>query len=670
MVAAGPFGAFPEPDGVRFTVRSATAERVWVCLFDDADRESGRLELGRTDETTFTLAVPGLTAGARYGLRADGRYDPAAGCWFDPDKLLVDPYAVAIDRSYVYDPRLAAPRGSGDTAPLVPRAIVTRLPGPVPRRPPLYAAGGLIYEASARALTMRHPDVPQPLRGTVAALAHPAILAHLKKLGVAAVELMPVVAWIDERHLPPLGLRNAWGYNPVTFKPLDPRLAPGGLAELRDAVAALRAEGIGVILDLVFNHTGESDVLGPTLSLRGIDNLAYYAHEADGQLVNDSGTGNTLACWQPAAMDLILDALRHFVTSVGVDGFRFDLAAVLGRVGREFSPEAPLLQAIRADPLLADRVLVAEPWDIGPGGYRLGSFPACFREWNDRFRDDVRRFWRGDAGMVGRLATRIAGSSDIFRRNGEPATRSLDFVAAHDGFPLADLVAYAEKHNEANGEDNRDGHGENLSWNNGVEGASSAPAILAARRRDLRALLGTLFAARGAIMLTAGDEFGRTQNGNNNAYCQDNETTWLDWTARDAELEDHVAALSAFRSSTRLAGGNRFLDGLPLPGGSLPDVEWLTEAGTPLGVVEWEQPERRRIVMVTALPDGGRVAVAVNGDRRSGVFTLRPRPGMRWSPEAGTARDCRRLEGDAVLINGRSVVYLHEVPAQGQEAAR
>jgi glycogen operon protein len=657
------FGATLEPDGVRFSVRSASAERVWVCLFDSADRETDRLEMSRADDISFSLFVTGLKPGAHYGLRADGRYDPPAGDWFDPGKLLVDPYAVAIDRPYVHDASLAAPRGSGvDTARLVPKAIITEAAPPVPQRPPLFAPGGLIYEANVRGLTMRHPDIPAEMRGTIGALAHPAIVDHLNKLGVAAIELMPIVAWIDERHLPPLGLHNAWGYNPVTFKPLDPRLAPGGMAELRAAVATLQAAGIGVILDLVFNHTGESDVLGAILSLRGIEPSAYYATEVDGRLVNDTGTGNTIACWQPAAIDLILDALRHFVTQAGVDGFRFDLASTLGRTSTGFSAEAPLLQAMLADPLLADRVLIAEPWDIGPGGYQLGNFPAPFGEWNDRFRDDVRRFWRGDGSTIGALATRLAGSSDIFRRNGQTTTRSVNFISAHDGFALADLVAYGQKHNEANGEDNRDGHGENFSWNNGIEGPSDDPAIVEGRRRDLRALLSTLFASRGAIMLTAGDEFAHTQQGNNNAYCQDNEITWLDWANRDRELEDHVATLAAFRKRWRLHGDSRFLDGQPMPPVGLRDVEWLSESGAPLEVGEWEQPERHRLTMLLASPDRAeRVAVVVNGDRRAGVFGLPRRDGFRWLPATATERDvARHLDDNNFLIGGRAVAYLVE----------
>ena len=428
----------------------------------------------------------------------------------------------------------------------MPKAIVPVPAPPSDPPPPLFAPGGLIYELNVRGFTMRHPDIPPEQRGTIRALAHSAIIAHLTKLRVAAVELMPIVAWIDERHLPPLGLTNAWGYNPVVPMAIDPGLAPGGVAELRETVAALRAAGIGVILDLVFNHTGESDAFGPTLSLRGLDD-ASYARAPDGTLVNDTGTGNTLDFAQPPIRDLTLESLRHFA-ALGVDGFRFDLAPVLAR-GPRFDPRAPIFAAIAADPLLSTRLMIAEPWDIGPGGYQLGQFPDTWLEWNDRYRDDVRRFWRGD-GEAGTLATRIAGSSDIFHGAG---TRSVNFIAAHDGFTLADTVSYEHRHNEANGEDNRDGHGENFSWNGGVEGPSDDPAILGRRDADRRALLATLFASKGTIMIAAGDEFGRTQEGNNNAYAQDNPVSWIDWAGRDAALEDFTAALADFRA--RVADG-------------------------------------------------------------------------------------------------------------------
>ncbi|GLS32835.1 glycogen debranching protein GlgX [Neomesorhizobium albiziae] len=652
------FGATATSDDVRFSVWSSAARRNWVSLFDDrGDREVDRLEFEAIGEGVHALFVPGLSAGTRYGYRCDGDYDPARGLWFDPDKLLVDPYAMAIDRPYIYDPRLAAKRGEGgDTASLMPKAVVQAPFAPVANSEPVFKPGGLIYELNVRSFTMLHPQVPEKLRGTVAALAHPAVIEHLQKLGVSAVELMPVTAWIDERHLPPLGLSNAWGYNPVTFMALDPRLAPGGLAELRDTVSALRAAGIGVILDLVFNHTGESDEFGPTLSLRGLDNSAYYRHAHDGSLVNDTGTGNTLATQHPVVRELILDTLRHFALNAGVDGFRFDLATILGRGEDGFDPDAPLLREIRDDPVLSNRILIAEPWDIGPGGYQLGNFAKPFLEWNDRYRDDVRRFWRGDRGMIGQLATRLAGSSDVFAGK----TRTVNFIAAHDGMALADMVAYERKHNEANGEGNRDGHNDNISWNNGVEGETGDPKIAEARRRDVKAQLATLFASRGAIMLTAGDEFGRTQHGNNNAYAQDNAVTWLDWAGRDVELEAYAFALAALRRSMPGLTDVALLTGTPKAGDGVADVEWFSETGSVLTEAEWNDPSRHRMTMVLASGEE-RLAVLVNGDRRSTVFSLWPRSGYAWEMMVPAGGNVGHVAGESAWrLPGRTVAFACE----------
>lgn len=561
-------GAHVEGLHTHFAVRSPRAQAVDLCLL--AGDTEQRVAMHRQGDL-WCATLEGDLAGARYGYRAAGEWAPERGLWFDHAKLLVDPYAVELDRRFAYDPRLS--HYGEDTAALVPRAIV---PGQMPRPPhaaPRFTLGGLIYELNVRGFTLLHPDVPQDLRGTVAALAHPAIIAHLKKLSVSAVELMPITAWCDERHLPPLGLRNFWGYNPVTMMALDPGLCPGGVAELRETVAALHEHGIGVILDLVFNHTGETDALGPILSLRGLDDAAY-AHDEDGGLINHTGCGNMLDFANPHVRALTVATLRHFVEHCGVDGFRFDLAPVMAR-GPAFSPDAPIFAEIMAEPSLADRVMIAEPWDVGPGGYQLGRFPANWLEWNDRYRDDVRRFWKGE-GSIAELATRLAGSADIF---GEQACRSINFLAAHDGFTLADLLSYETRHNFANGENNRDGHGDNHSWNNGVEGPSDDPAVLALRREDARALIATLFASTGTIMLTAGDEFGRTQAGNNNAYCQDSPIGWVGWDRRDDALEAYVAALSVWRAE-RLARFAQF----PLGG------TWLNAQGHAMTAGDWQTP--------------------------------------------------------------------------------
>jgi glycogen operon protein len=662
------FGAQVSAEGVRLAVWSGAAERIWLSIFDaGGNRETDRLEMAGDGGGIYSLFVPGLKAGQRYGFRADGEYAPERGMWFDPDKLLVDPYAIEIDRPYAFDPRLRMRRGEGgDTAPLMPKAVVTAITEPAQTRPTTFAPGGLVYEINVRAFTMLHPAIPERIRGTVAALGHPAVVEHLQRLGVSAVELMPVTAWIDERHLPPLGRRNAWGYNPVTFMALEPRLAPRGLAELRGAVAALHDSGIGVILDLVFNHTGESDVFGPTLSLRGLDARTYYRHHSDGSLANDSGTGNTIDSSQPVVRDLVLDSLRHFVLHTGVDGFRFDLATILGRTADGFDAQAPLLAAIGSDPMLADRIMIAEPWDVGPDGYQLGNFPQRFLEWNDRYRDDVRRFWRGDAHTLGTLATRLAGSSDVFEMDKSGATRTINFVAAHDGMTLADTCAYEHKHNEANGEDNRDGHNENFSWNNGVEGQSDDQEIRMKRTRDACALLATLFMSRGTIMLTAGDEFGRTQLGNNNAYAQDNEMTWLDWEGRDQRLEAYAFDLAALRKASPTLTDASFLTGEAVNG--VADVAWLDEAGNPLDADQWEDPARRRLTMILAngTQAGGRLAVLINGGPNGVSFRLPMRNEFRWTLHQPA------VQGQASAqwtIAGRTVAVAIEEADEGGKAS-
>ena len=559
-----PYGASVAGAVTRFRVRAPLASALWLSLF--AGEAERRIAMVREGED-WIAEVPGDLAGHAYGYRADGEWAPGSGLWFDPAKLLIDPYAVELDRRFIQHPSLC--EFGVDTAAIVPRALVSGDQRDLRRAAPCFARGGLVYELNVAGFTALHPDVPEAQRGTVAALTHPAVIAHLRKLHVSAIELMPVIAWIDERHLPPLGLANHWGYNPVAPMALDPGLCPGGVAELRDSVAALHRAGIGVILDLVLNHTGESDVHGGVLSLRGLDDAAY-ARAPDGSLINDTGCGNTLDFANPHVRALTLATLRHFVRHCGIDGFRFDLAPVLAR-GPAFDPAAPVFAEIAADPLLADRVLIAEPWDVGPGGYQLGNFPQNWLEWNDRFRDDVRRFWRGE-GRANVLATRIAGSSDIFG----PNCRSVNFLAGHDGFTLADTVAYAERHNHANGENNRDGHNENFSWNNGVEGPSDDLVVRARRAGDLRALLGTLFVSTGTILLTAGDECGRSQQGNNNAYCQ---PMAIDWEGRDLALEAHVAELSAKRSA-RLATFAQF------PAGGA----WTGLDGEVMTAALWDDP--------------------------------------------------------------------------------
>tara|TARA_R110002012_G_scaffold77282_17_gene196075 strand:+ start:34999 stop:36978 length:1980 start_codon:yes stop_codon:yes gene_type:complete len=645
-------GAELTVEGARFTVRAPSASSVTLCLFDDLDTEIARHDLESGDNGFFSAFVPGVKAGARYGLRADGPWQPETGHRFDASKLLVDPYAIRLDRPFAYDPRLG--ELGEDTQGIVPKAILDPTLPPLNPGRPRFDPGGLIYEIPVKAFTQLHPDVPEKDRGTLRALAHPAIIEHLRKLHVGAVELMPIAAWIDERHLPPLGLTNAWGYNPVTMMALDPRLAPGGIADLRHAVEALHAAGIGVLLDVVFNHTGESDNEGPTLSLRGLGNATYYRHDAHtaGTLVNDTGCGNTLACDRPEVQELVVSTMRHFVTQAGIDGFRFDLAPILGRDANGFSPDAALLQLIVEDPVLHDRVLIAEPWDIGPGGYQLGNFGPPWLEWNDHARDDIRRYWRGDQAMTGALATRLSGSSDIFARDSATRTRSTNFVAAHDGFPLGDLVCFQAKHNEANGEDNRDGHNANYSWNNGVEGPSDDGDILAGREADARALIATLFSSRGSILMTAGDEFGHSQQGNNNAYAQDNAITWRNWAGLNRDRLEFTRAWAELRKTSSLLGRVAFLE--DEDGSADPDqVSWLGSNGQPMTPAEWEDPGRNSFMMVLG-PPGKRLTIVFNRSHQALRCVLPASQGL-WCPASPGAS----VEKP---VPPRSVVCWQEMP--------
>ena len=624
-------GATPLDGGVAFAVFSRNGDTVYLCLFDEAgEREIARLPLPCRSGDIHHGLLPGAGPGLRYALRVEGPFQPARGHRFDATKLLVDPYARRIDRPFRWDPMLAAPPSAGiDTAPLVPRGIVTEQPAGVPhlsRQP----KPGFIYELGVKSFTMRHPAIAEPLRGTLAALTAKPVLDHLARLGVSHVELMPIAAWMDERHLPSLGLANAWGYNPVNFFALDPRLAPSGDHELRQLCAVYAEAGIGVILDIVLNHTAESDEHGATISLRGLDNAVYYRHASDdpGRLINDTGCGHTLALDRAPVVRMATDALRHW-RGCGVAGFRFDLGTVMGRLETGFSQDAPLFAAILQDPDLANALLIAEPWDIGPGGYRLGEFPAPFAEWNGRYRDDVRRFWRGDAAMAGSLATRLAGSADLFGARHRGPNASINFIAAHDGFTLADLVGYAAKHNQANGEDNRDGDNDSHSWNNGHEGPSDEPAITAARMRDVRGLLATLFLSRGVPMLTAGDEFGRTQFGNNNAYAQDNAAFWLDWDHAEEDRIGFVAALARLRREHPLLTAETFLTGK----GNPPDARWLKPDGTPIVDHEWQGLDALCLV----LTGDETLLIAINRGRAPVPLVLPE--GIKWRRLVSSAVD-------------------------------
>lgn len=670
-----PLGVSLDARGVNVAVFSANAAHIEFCLFDEAgEKEIARFVLPERTGDIHHGHVSGVKAGERYGLRALGPWEPARGHRFNPYKLLVDPYASALDRPFALHEALFDRRAMGaaedetDSAPFMPKAIVTQLSDPA-FRTRFDWSGEVFYELHVRGYTKRHPKVPEKLRGTFAGLAEPAAIEHLTRLGITTVELMPAAAWIDERHLPPLGLSNYWGYNPIVFGAPDPRLAPGGFAEISRAIAALHEVGIKVVLDVVFNHTGESDIFGPTVSLRGLDNATYYRHTAGEPvlLINDAGTGNTLALERAPVLRLALDMLRRWA-GLGLDGFRFDLAATLGRRPDGFDPHAAFFAALDQDPVLRDLALIAEPWDVGPGGYQVGNFPPSWGEWNDHFRDAARRYWRGDDRRVGQLATRLAGSADIFAPRRRRLSRSINFVTAHDGFTLADTVSYEHKHNEANGEENRDGTNANFSWNNGAEGASDDGQVRARRQGDMRALLATLLLARGTPMLTMGDECARSQRGNNNAYAQDNDLTWIDWSAGDGELAAFTARLVKLRRAHPALTAERSLTGRPIDDSAIPDVEWRSPDG---GLVAWDAPGRSALVAVFYEPEqegqpADRVAAAFNPTAESLPLALPvPRDGYIWRVQADTARPGGFAAGE-FEVAARSVLILAEEPAPDQ----
>lgn len=681
-VASGlpePRGVTVSGDGVNVAVFSAHAENIDFCLFDTAGSdEIARIRLPERTGDVFHGHVHGVGLGDRYGLRAHGPYDPHAGHRFNAAKLLLDPHALQIDRPFVLGPTLFGfEPGSGgpddmDSAAAMPKGVVA---APTRATPWLHATPWhrtVIAELHVRGFTKLHPGIPEALRGTFAGLAAPAAVAHLKGLGITAVELLPAAASLDERHLKRLGLTNYWNYNPVGFLAPDPRLAPGGWDEIREATATLNAAGIEVILDVVYNHSGEGDAEGPTVSLRGLDNASYYRLDpADpARYIDDAGCGDVLAADHPAVVRLVMDSLRAWAQYGGVNGFRFDLATTLGRRRSGFEPGAPLLSAIEQDPVLQSLRLIAEPWDVGPGGYQVGAFSGRWGEWNDKYRDDVRRFWRGD-GTIADLATRVSGSTDRFWYKRRPS-RSINFVTAHDGFTLADLVAFEHKHNDENGEQNRDGTNDNFSWNNGVEGATDDAAVLAARRRDQRNLLATLLFSRGTPMLGPGAEVGQTQHGNNNGYAQDNAISWIDWPRADGELPGFVALLIALRAANPALHRDRFVTGTDVDGVGYPDVVWRRADGGRPGDGEWTDRSTQKLVAELTAPadidgaDLNRVVVAFHAGRFDTTLILpetRRNHVWRLALDTGlTSAPGERLFGDgaACPLSARSVMLFVE----------
>ena len=602
-------GATLDGDGATFAVPSTVAERIEVCLFHDG-REQDRVELTQRTGPVHHAHVPGVRPGQRYGYRVHGPYDPAAGHRCDPAKLLVDPLARRVVGGVRWDHPALLPHGE-DSADAVPRSVVVDPPeAPAPDEQPRIALDHtIVYEAHVEALTARHPAIPEEHRGTYAGLAHPALVDHLVRLGVTAVELLPIDQFVSERHVVEMGRRNVWGYSPLAWGAPHAGYAVAGgdpVTELRAAIVALHRAGIEVWLDVVFNHTMEwSAAAGPTVTLRGLDAAELYRLRrpdrdgGDGALVDDDLTGchNTVDFRSPIARALARQALVRWAVDYGIDGFRFDLAATLLRGDGAPSPDAPFLAELAAEPALADVKLVAEPWDLGPGGYLPGGLPEPWSEWNGRYRDDVRDLWRGERGGLSRGITRIAGSDDVFDTTVRRPSASVTFVTAHDGFTLADLVSHDHKHNAANGEDDRDGTDDNRSWNGGVEGPTDDGGILDNRRRRQRALLGTLLASRGVPLLLSGDEIGRTQHGNNNAYLLDDGSAWLDWDAADHDLLDWARSAIALRHRHPLLRRDAWLTGEPLSPDGRPDVTWRRPDGSPADDTYWHDPDARTIVI-------------------------------------------------------------------------
>jgi isoamylase len=645
-----PLGATVEAGGVNFAVHSSVAEQVVLCLFDTTGtREVRQIPLpGRTDDIWHGF-VAGLRPGTRYGLRVHGPYDPSRGVRCNPNKLLLDPYAKALDRplrgaawQYAYklgaadrDLKMDTVNNAAGAAKCLVFDGAFDWEGDTPPRVPMEDT--ICYELHARGFTMQMPEVPTGSRGTFAGLASPAVIEYLKQLGVTSVELLPVQAFNDERRLIDMGLANYWGYNTVAFFAPEPRYCAGGDPnDFKRMVKALHAAGLEVILDVVYNHTCEGNNLGPTLCFKGIDNPSYYRLTEDRHHYLDfTGTGNTVDASQPAALRLIMDSLRYWVEEMHVDGFRFDLAPAISRNGAgAFDQRSPFLSAVAQDPVLARVKLIAEPWDIGDGGYQVGGFPRGWSEWNGRYRDTVRDYWRGTDGTLPEFAARICGSADIYGPAGRRPSAGVNMITVHDGFTLQDLVSYNEKHNEANEEDNRDGESHNRSWNCGAEGPTDDPEVLALRERQKRNFLATLFTSRGVPLLLAGDEMSRTQGGNNNAYCQDNPVSWVDWSAerRNDPLLPFVQALIRLRRELPVLRHNAWLSGEEDEDGRR-DIHWFSVWGLPMMQDEWDKPTVR---CVGAILDG-RLAAAQPGLSVMLLFNASHDPVVFTLPDASVA---------------------------------
>ena len=688
-----PLGATFDGTGVNFSVFSETAERIDLCLFDGDGREQA-IPLPEKDAFRWHGYVPGIRPGQRYGFRVFGPWDPQSGLRANPAKLLLDPYARAIDGDMRIEPavfgHVIGPDGSAtndqnteDSAPFVPRSVVVDPAFDWGRdAPPDHARHrSIIYEAHVKGFTKLRQDLPPEIRGTYAAFGHPAVIGYLKRLGITAVELMPIHHFLHDGTLLARGLRNYWGYNSIGFFSPHAEYASqpdpaGRITEFRRMVKALHHEGIEVILDVVYNHTAEGNHLGPTISFRGLDNRAYYRLQADcpAYYADYTGTGNSLNTRHPSVLQMLMDSLRYWVLEMHVDGFRFDLAPTLARQAHDVDPWSGFFDVIQQEPVLSRVKLIAEPWDIGEGGYQLGRFPPAWSEWNGRYRDAVRDYWRGE-GTLGDFASRLTASSDLYA-NGRCPEASINFITAHDGFTLRDLVSYNEKHNEANGEDNRDGESHNRSWNCGAEGPTDDPTVNRLRARQLRNFLTTLLLSQGVAMLVAGDEWGRTQQGNNNAYSQDNEISWIDWQAMDSVLLEFTRSVIKLRRTHPAFTRRGWLQGKPIDGGA-EDVMWLTPGGEQMKDEDWSNGSLKSLMVHLngcAIADTGRDGERVHDDsfvlmfnawEKSVEFSL-----AGWASSAewrvvintrskATVASRRRFRmGDRLRVSARSMVVL------------
>jgi glycogen operon protein len=691
---AYPLGATYDGSGTNFAVFSEAAEKVELCLFDNGTET--RVTLPEVDGFVWHGFIPNIEPGQRYGYRVYGPYDPAAGQRCNPNKLLIDPYAKAIDGNFEWNQSLFGynfgdpdSRNDDDSAASMPKSVVISpyFDWGVDRPPQHEYADAVIYEAHVKGLTQTHPDIPENLRGTYAGVAHPVIIEHLKSLGVNAIELMPVHHFVNDSTLLEKGLTNYWGYNTIAFLAPDAKYSsnpnPGGqVQEFKAMVRALHEADIEVILDVVYNHTAEGNHLGPTLSMRGIDNAAYYRLVDDDKryYMDYTGTGNSLNVRHPHSLQLIMDSLRYWVTEMHVDGFRFDLAATLAREFYDVDRLSAFFELVQQDPTVSQVKLIAEPWDVGPGGYQVGNFPPQWTEWNGKFRDTVRDYWRGEPATLDEFAYRLTGSADLYEHTGRRPVASINFVTAHDGFTLRDLVSYNEKHNADNKEDNRDGESHNRSWNCGTEGPTDDKDIKALRARQQRNFIATLLLSQGVPMIAHGDELGRTQQGNNNVYCQDNALSWIDWATADTELMDFTRAVSALRTAHPVFRRRRFFSGKPVRrrgARGIPDIAWFAPDGSEMTEEDWESGFAKSVAVFLngqGIPGldvrGQRViddsfVLCFNAHYEPIEFTLPPTDfGAAWvtviyTADTTTAENAKPVTaGATVAVDARSLMVL------------